>query len=167
MTTREKRTIIIAVFFFFFFKICFIFIRKSDRRGETERKIFCLMIYFPRGCNSWSCADLKPGARNLLQVSHTGAESQGSGLSSTAFPGHRQGAGWEAGLPGLEPTITGKFKGHLVLSSLDLCDVHIYNREEIQVTVLLFHSRHLDQFFFQSNFLLNRYEYIEKERNKE
>ena len=28
------------------------------------------------------------------------------GPSSTAFPGHRQGAGWEVGPPGLEPAPT-------------------------------------------------------------
>ena len=32
-----------------------------------------------------------------------GAGCQGFGPSSTAFPGHKQGAGWEAGQPGLEP----------------------------------------------------------------
>ena len=31
-----------------------------------------------------------------------GAESQGFGPSSTAFPGHKQGAGWEAGSLALE-----------------------------------------------------------------
>ena len=33
---------------------------------------------------------------------HAGAGPQGFGLSPTAFPGHRQGAEWEAGPPGLE-----------------------------------------------------------------
>ena len=41
-------------------------------------------------------------ARSLFWVSHAGAGSQSFGPSSTAFPGHRQGAGREAGLPGLE-----------------------------------------------------------------
>ena len=45
-------------------------------------------------------------ARSLLRVSHAGAGSQSFGLSSTAFPGHKQGAGREAGLPGLEPAPT-------------------------------------------------------------
>ena len=31
-----------------------------------------------------------------------GEESQSFGTSSTAFPGHKQRAGWEMGLPGLE-----------------------------------------------------------------
>ena len=42
-------------------------------------------------------------ARSLFWVSHACAGSQSFGPSSTAFPGHRQGAGREAGLPGLEP----------------------------------------------------------------
>ena len=42
-------------------------------------------------------------ARSFFQVSHVGAGSQVFGLTMTAFPGHRQGAGWEAGPPGLEP----------------------------------------------------------------
>ena len=61
-----------------FFKDVLIFITKSDiqRGGETEWKIFC--------------------------VSHMGAGSQVLRPSSTAFPGHKQGAGWQAGPPGLE-----------------------------------------------------------------
>ena len=42
-------------------------------------------------------------ARSLFRVSHRGAGSQSLGLSSTAPPGHRQGVGREAGLPGIEP----------------------------------------------------------------
>ena len=70
-----------------------------------DRKIFHPMIHFPSDRNSWSWVNLKPGARSLLWVSHTGAGSQsfGPSSSSTVFPGHRQGAGWEVGLPGLEP----------------------------------------------------------------
>ena len=41
-------------------------------------------------------------ARSLFWVSHMGAGSHGFGPSSTAFPGHRQGAGREVGLPPLE-----------------------------------------------------------------
>ena len=41
-------------------------------------------------------------ARSLLWVSHTGAGSLSFGPSLTAFPGHKQGVGWEAELPGLE-----------------------------------------------------------------
>ena len=67
------------------------------QRGETERKIFCPMIHSPSERNgSILC---RSEARSLFRVSHAGAGSQ----SSTAFPGHRQGAGREAGLPGLEP----------------------------------------------------------------
>ena len=42
-------------------------------------------------------------ARSLFRVSHAGTGSQNFGPFSMAFPGHKQGAGWEAGQPGLEP----------------------------------------------------------------
>ena len=79
-----------------FLKI-YLFIGKSDiqRGGETERKIFHLMIHSPSDHNSWSCTGLKPGTRNFFQISHMGAGSQGLGLFSSAFPGHKQGDGWE------------------------------------------------------------------------
>ena len=60
------------------------------------------MIHSPSDHNGWFCAGLKPGARNFLQVSHAGAGIQDFGPSSTAFPGHKQGAEWEEELPGLE-----------------------------------------------------------------
>ena len=89
--------------FFFFFKMYFISIGKSNiQRGETERKIFHPMIHSPSSRNDWCCADLKPGAKKLLQISYMGAGSQGFGPALTAFPGHKQGAGWEVGLLGLE-----------------------------------------------------------------
>ena len=44
----------------------------------------------------------KPEAKNLLQVSHMGTGYQSIHSSSTVFPGLKQGAGWEAELPGLE-----------------------------------------------------------------
>ena len=39
-----------------FMKIYFIFIGKADvqRGGETERKIFYLLVHSPSDCNSWS-----------------------------------------------------------------------------------------------------------------
>ena len=42
------------------------------------------------------------GARNFFQVSHMGFGYQSFGPSSTAFSGHKQGAGWEVEMPGLE-----------------------------------------------------------------
>ena len=81
------------------------FITKSDiQRGETERKIFCPVIHSPSEQNGWYFANL--GTRNLFRVSHTGAGSQSFRPSSTAFPGHKQGVGWEVGLLGLEPDPT-------------------------------------------------------------
>ena len=38
-----------------------------------------------------------------LWVSHVGTGPQNFGPSSTAFPGHKQGAGWEVEVLGLEP----------------------------------------------------------------
>ena len=79
------------------------FIEKSDiqRGGETERKIFCPMIHSPSEPQRSELSELE--SRSLFQVSHTGAGSQSFRPSSTAFPGHRQGAGREVGPPGLEP----------------------------------------------------------------
>ena len=41
-------------------------------------------------------------SRSLFWVSCAGAGSQSFGLSSTAFPGHKQGAGWEVEPLGLK-----------------------------------------------------------------
>ena len=87
----------------FFLKIYFyyVFIGKADiQRGETERKIFCPMIHSPSECNGPMLC--RSEARSLIQVSHAGEGSQSLGPSSTAFLGHRQGAGREVGLRGLE-----------------------------------------------------------------
>ena len=89
---------------FFFLKIYFyyFFIGKADiQRGETERKIFHPMIHSPSERNGPILC--RSEARSLFRVSHVGTGSQSFGLSSTAFPRHGQGAGREAGLPGLEP----------------------------------------------------------------
>ena len=89
---------------FFFLKIYFyyFFIGKADiQRGETGRKIFRPMIHSPSERNGPILCQSE--ARSLFRVSLAGAGSQSFGLSSTAFLGHRQGAGREAGLPGLEP----------------------------------------------------------------
>ena len=88
-----------------FFKKIYLFIGKSDiqRGGETERKIFHLMIHSPSERIGQCYGDLKPGSRNFLRLSHTGAGSQSFGPSWTALPGQKQGAGWEVELLGLEP----------------------------------------------------------------
>ena len=54
--------------------------------GEAERKIFHPLFHFPNGCNR---------GKELLLVSHAGAGSQDFGPSSSAFLGHKHGAGWE------------------------------------------------------------------------
>ena len=71
------------------------------QRGETERKIFRPMIHSPSERNGPMLCQSE--ARRLFRVSHVGAGAQSFGRSSTAFPGHRQGAGWEAAWLGLEP----------------------------------------------------------------
>ena len=87
------------------YKDLFIFIGKPgmQRGRETERKTFCPMIYSPSGHKGRSCANAKPGAWNIFWISHMGAGSQGLERSTTAFPGHKQGAGWEVELLRLEP----------------------------------------------------------------
>ena len=82
-----------------FILFLFFFIGKADiQRGETERKIFRPMIHsLSKHNGQYLC---QSEARSLFWVSHAGAGSQSLGSSSTAFPGHRQGAGREAGLPG-------------------------------------------------------------------
>ena len=87
----------------FFLKIYFyyFFIGKADiQRGETERKIFRPMIHSPSEHNGPILC--RSEARSLFRVSHVGAGSQSFGLSSTAFPGHRQGTGREVEQPGRE-----------------------------------------------------------------
>ena len=87
-----------------FFKDLFLlfFIGKADiQREETERKIFHPMIHSPSERNGPILCRSK--ARSLFRVSHAGAGSQSFGPSLTAFPGHRQEAGREAGPLGLEP----------------------------------------------------------------
>ena len=69
-----------------FFKDLFYFlIAKSDmqRGGETERKIFRLIIHSPSERNSHCCTDLKPGYRKFFWVSHTDAGPQDIGPSLT------------------------------------------------------------------------------------
>ena len=99
-------TVIDSDTLFFFLKIYFyyFFIGKADiQRGETERNIFRSMVHSPSERNGPILC--RSEARSLFRVSHAGAGSQSFGLSSSAFPGHRQGAGREAGLPGLEPAL--------------------------------------------------------------
>ena len=83
-------------------------------------------------------ARAEPGARKFFRVSHVGAGFQGFGLSLTAFPGHKQGAGWETGLLGLEP---------MPISDPDVCEVRtVAARLLLQVQyILLFKTVHLDQ----------------------
>ena len=113
------------IFIYLFILQIYLFIGKSDiqRGGETRRNIICPMVHSSSDCNGWSWADLKPGARNFFQVSHVGAGFQGFGLSSTAFPGHKQGARWELRLPGLDLASIwdlGAFKGRTLAFRL-LC----------------------------------------------
>ena len=89
------------LFFFFFLKIYFyyFFIAKADiQRGETERKIFRLMIHSPSERNGPCYANLKPGASSGSPTWVQGPKALGR--PRLPSPGHRQGAGREAGLLG-------------------------------------------------------------------
>ena len=72
-------------------------------------------------------------------MSHAGAWSQGFGPSSTAFPGHEQGAGWDVELPGLELA---------PIWDLGTCKVRTL------ATRLLRQAHLLQLFFFKDLFLL-------------
>ena len=57
MYIYKKLPLFKDLFFYYFF------IGKADiQRGETEKKIFCLMIHSPSDRNGRCYADLKPGA---------------------------------------------------------------------------------------------------------
>ena len=84
-------------FIYFYCKIAHI-----ERRKE-RRTIFHLMIHPSSDCSGQNWANLKPGAIRIIQVSHMGTGSQSFRLMSTVFLNHKQGAGWDAGPPGLEP----------------------------------------------------------------
>ena len=84
---------------------------QNEREREIESKIFHGFIHSPSGRSGWSWANLKPGARSLLQVSHMGAGCQGFGPSSFAFPGHKQGGSWTGSVAA--QTQTGVLMGSL------------------------------------------------------
>ena len=63
-------------------------------------------------------------ARSLFRVSHAGAGSQGLGPSSTAFPGRRQGAGWQWSIWGCShshPECPSSGTGMAMFKFLELC----------------------------------------------
>lgn len=62
---------------------------KSKIGGEQE--IFCLLVHSPNGCQDQVWAGMKPGARNLVSISHIVARSQVLG-PSFAFPGGLAGS---------------------------------------------------------------------------
>ena len=89
---------------FIYFEDLFIFIGKVDYRKEERQRGRSSIRWFTPQVAAMPGAEpiqsQEPGTS--YQVSHAGAGSQGFGPSSTTFPGHRQGSGWEVGLPGLE-----------------------------------------------------------------
>lgn len=54
----------------FIFK--YLFEKKIDREGETEKEIFCLVIHFPNGHDDLGWAQPKPGALNFIWISYMG-----------------------------------------------------------------------------------------------
>ena len=89
----------LPISFLFFLKI-YLFIRKSDiqRGGETvdiqEKE---------RSSIWWFTPQVSATVNAMLIRSQDPGTSHGLGPSSTAFPGHKQGAGWEVELLVLEP----------------------------------------------------------------
>lgn len=56
--------------------IIHLFSRQSDGVGEeTQRRISQTVVHSPNNCNSWRLANLKPGARNPIQVSHVSSRN--------------------------------------------------------------------------------------------
>ena len=99
---RLKRLCFLIFFSSAFFKDLFYSYWKGGYTKRKDRKedLLCNESLHKRP------QQLEPSqskARSLFQVSHLSTGSQGFGPSSTAFPGHKQGAGWEVVLPGLEP----------------------------------------------------------------
>ena len=72
----------------------FIYIGKEDFT-ERQEDLFTPQVAARAGAEPIQ-------SRSLFRVSHAGAGSQGFGPSSTACPGHRQGAGWEVEQQGHE-----------------------------------------------------------------
>lgn len=63
--------------------------------GETEKRLFCLLVHVTNDYNGLSLAAHKPGTRSFLQVWHLGPGPQGSMSYSDVFPGHEKGIGLE------------------------------------------------------------------------
>ena len=63
------------------------------REKERQTKIFPSTDSFSNGLQPAELSTSEAGS--FFWVSPTGAGSQGFGPSSTAFPGHKQGAGWK------------------------------------------------------------------------
>lgn len=59
----------------------------TEMKEEAENRGL-LPTDSPNGHNSWRWADLKPGARRFLWVSHMDAGAQALGPYSTSFPDH-------------------------------------------------------------------------------
>ena len=90
----NKCSILLHNFSKIFFKGLFYFYWKGGYTDRRDMKIFRLMIHSPSERKGRCYAGPKPGASS-------GAGSQSFRPSWTAFPGRKQGAGWEAGAAGI------------------------------------------------------------------
>ena len=81
--------------FYFYWKV-----RYTERRKDKEEDLLSIDS-LPQVAATAGAEPIR--SKELLRASHKGAGSQSFGPSSTAFPSHKQGVGWEAWLLGLEP----------------------------------------------------------------
>ena len=97
-----QETMLHVVFFFPFLKKNYwkvIFTERRDREGDLASIDSPPLTHVAKTAGA---VPIETRLQGPFRVSDMDAESQGFGLPSTDFPGHRQGAGWEAGPPGLE-----------------------------------------------------------------
>ena len=85
-------------FFLFYLKIYLLVLERQIHREEDLLSNDSL----PKQLQQLELSQSEARSQELFWVSHAGAGSQDLGPSSTAFPGYKQGAGWEVGLLELE-----------------------------------------------------------------
>ena len=93
----------LLTYWFFSKRFLFTFIGKSDIQEEESQRGRSFIRWFTPQATAMAGAEpiqsKEPGASS---GSPTQVETQGLGLSLTAFPGHKQGAKWEVGPQGYE-----------------------------------------------------------------
>ena len=120
----------------------------TEKRRDREKDLLS-NDSFPKGPQWPVLRQSEARSQELFWVSKVGAGSQGFGSSSTAFPGHRQGAGWEAGLSVLEPVI--------------IWDPSMFKKSTLAARPL---RRAQYSFFFFKNCFYCKVRYIERSRDR-